>query len=67
MSHNIPCLEVIERCTHPAKSTDNMQNFMTTFWVLFVNLMCSLLSRSDSDQLLRLDSLHFMLHQVRGE
>ena len=51
--------------THPAKSMDNMQNLMTTFLVLFVNLMCSLLSRADSDRLLRLDSLHFLLHQVR--
>ena len=67
MSHNIPCLEVIERCTHPAMSMDNMQNLMTTFLVLFVSLMYSLLSRFDSDHLLRLDSLHFLLHQVRVE
>ena len=65
MSHNIPCLEVIEWCTHPAKSMDNMQNLMTTSLVL--GLMYSLLSSFDSDHLLRLDSFHFLLHQVRVE
>ena len=66
MSNNILCLEVIESCTHPAHFMYNMQNLMTTFLVLFVSLMYSLLSRFDS-HLLRLDSLHFLLPQVRVE